>query len=277
MPAQIHPTSAIEGDVQLADDVVIGPQCVLTGPITIAAGTRLIGHAYLNGPLTLGAKNVIYPFACLGFAPQHAKFDPNKPGLGLVIGSGNTFREHVTVHRAYTDEGPTRIGNNNYFMVNSHVGHDSILGDNNTFVNAALVAGHVQIGDRTLFAGGGAVHQFCRVGDGAMIAAMTYSTLDVPPWFMLTSINMTGSVNLVGLRRNGFTSEQISEVRWVHRTLCRSGLPVANALERLREKMNSPIIADYVRFIESSRRGVCTGRARQIRGNVGPSDADSPN
>lgn len=278
MAAQIHPTAILEGDVQLADDVVIGPHCVLNGPVTIAAGTRLIGNVYLQGPLTLGERNVIYPFACLGFAPQHAKYDPQKPGLGTVIGSGNTFREHVTIHRAYTEDGPTRVGDNNYFMVNSHVGHDSIVGDNNTFVNNVALGGHVVLHDRVLLGGNSGVHQFCRIGTGAMLAAGTITTLDVPPWFMLTGTNMCGSVNLIGLRRNGFTSDLIGDVRWVHRTLCRSGLPVTTALERMRERIDSPIVADYVRFIESSKRGVCTGRARQIRGgNVGSSDTDAPN
>lgn len=275
--ATVHPTAVLDGEVTLADDVVVGPQCVLTGPITIAAGTRVIGSAYLNGPLTVGEGNVIYPFACLGFAPQHAKYDPQKPGLGTTIGDGNTFREHVTIHRAFTEDGPTRIGNKNYFMVNSHVGHDSIIADNCTFVNDVKLAGHVTVDSRVLMAGDAGVHQFCRVGEGAMLAAQTYTTLDILPWFMLTGTNMCGSVNLIGLRRNGYTSDQIGDVRWVHRVLCRSGLPVSTAVERLREKSDSQIVAGYVKFIEQSKRGICTGRARTIRGKVVASADDAPN
>ena len=119
MPS-IHPTAVLEGDVSLADDVAVGPNCVLIGPITIGAGSRLVGNVWLHGPLRMGEGNVVYPFACLGFAPQHAKFDPATAGPGVLIGDGNTIREHVTIHRAFTDEAPTTLGDRNFLMASSH-------------------------------------------------------------------------------------------------------------------------------------------------------------
>jgi UDP-N-acetylglucosamine acyltransferase len=267
MPA-IHPTAVLDGEVSLADDVVVGPGCVLTGPVTIGAGSRLIGSAYLTGPLTLGRDNVVYPFTCLGFAPQHVKFDPNEPGRGLEIGEGNSFREHVTIHRAFADDGPTRIGNRNYFMATSHAGHDCRVGDDCTFVNGALLAGHVTVQDRVTIGGGTMVHQFTHIGRGAMLSGAMAVGLDVPPWFMLTGINICGAVNLIGLRRSGMERKQIDLVRWVHRILCRSGLSVKKAVEKIRERAGDPLIDEYIAFIESSERGICHGVGKTIRGTA---------
>jgi len=266
--AEVHPTAILDGDVQLADDVVIGPSCVLTGPVTLGQGTRLIGHVYLTGPLTMGARNVVYPFTCLGFAPQHAKYDPQTPGQGLVIGDQNTFREHVTIHRAFTDEGPTRIGNRNYFMATTHVGHDAQVGNDSTFVNGAMIGGHAIIEDKVLMGGDTAVHQFCRIGRGAMIGATNAASNNVPPWFMVTGINICGAVNLVGLRRHGFGRDEIDTVRWVYRTLCRSGLSEAHAIERLQQRADSPIVAEYLRFLEQSDRPICKGIGTRARGSA---------
>lgn len=265
---EIHPTTITEGEAQLAEDVVIGPHCVLTGPITIGAGTRLIGNVYVQGPLTMGGGNTVYPFTCLGFAPQHGKYDPNEPGEGLNIGDGNTFREHVTIHRAFTEEGPTRIGDRNYFMATSHAGHDCVVGDDCTFVNGSALGGHCIVEDRVIIGGSTVVHQFCRLGRGAMLSGAMGLGMDLPPWFMLTGNNICGSINLVGLRRSGMPREQIDEVRWVYRTLYRAGMSVKQALEAIRQRADSPIVAEYVRFIESSDRGICPARGKAIRGTA---------
>jgi UDP-N-acetylglucosamine acyltransferase len=272
---QVHPSAILDGEITLADDVTIGPGCVLNGPVAIASGTRLIGNVYLQGPIQLGADNVVYPFTCLGFAPQHAKYDPATPGRGLRIGARNTFREHVTVHRAFTEEGPTTIGDRNFFMANSHVGHDAHIGSDCTFVNAALVAGHVTIEDRVLMGGGSGVHQFCRVGTGAMFAGITATTNDVLPWFMHTANNICGAINIVGLRRSGFDKQQIDDVRWVYRLFCRSKLPLPKAIEELRQRSDSPIVADYLRFLELSKRPICTARGKSARATDVKAAADN--
>jgi UDP-N-acetylglucosamine acyltransferase len=173
----VHPTSLLDGAVELGEDVTIGPSCVLTGPIRIGRGTRLIGHAYLQGPLELGADNVVYPFVCLGFAPQHLRFDPRTPGQGLTVGDGNTFREHVTIHRAFAEEHPTTIGNRNYFMGGTHAGHDCRVGDECVLVNGALLGGHVTLQDAVTVGGGTVVHQFVRIGRGAMLSGSMGLTL----------------------------------------------------------------------------------------------------
>lgn len=262
----IHPTATIDGDCDLAEDVTIGPNCVLIGPVTIGPGTRLLGNAYLNGPITLGADNSVYPYACLGFAPQHAKFDPDKPGLGLAIGNSNVFREHVTIHRAFLEDGPTRIGSHNYFMVNSHAGHDCIIGDHTTLVNNCCLGGHCVVEDHVIIGGATMVHQFCRLGRGAMLGGAMGTGLDILPWFMLTGNNVCGSVNLIGMRRSGFTREQIEDVRWIYRIVCREDHSMTRVLELLKERGDSELIKQYVEFIEASDRGICRARPKAARG-----------
>jgi UDP-N-acetylglucosamine acyltransferase len=270
MMPTVHPTATIDGDVRLADDVVIGPLCVLAGSIEIGPGTRVLGHSFLQGPLRLGGRNTVYPFACLGFSPQDLKWDPNEPGAGLVIGDGNVFREGVSIHRATSRERPTTIGDRNYFMANSHAGHDCRVGSRCTFANAAAIGGHVEIADGVTLGGVATVHQFCRVGRGAMFSGLAGVSLDVLPHFMVTGINLTGSINLVGLRRGGASRADIDTVRWVYRTICRRGMSVKHALDALRERAGDPLVAEYVAFIESSKRGICTARGQSVRGQREP-------
>ncbi|HMN95440.1 MAG TPA: acyl-ACP--UDP-N-acetylglucosamine O-acyltransferase [Phycisphaerales bacterium] len=267
--ASIHPTAILEGEIECAEDVVVGPGCVLRGPlgrpIAIGPGTRLIGRCWLEGPLRLGARNTVYPFAALGMAPQDLKFHPEEPGAGLVIGDENVFRENVTLHRATSQERPTAIGSRNYFMAGSHAGHDCQVGDGCILANGAALGGHVLLGDRVIIGGGCMVHQFCRIGRGAMLSGGVGTGRDVPPFFTLTGINVVGSINLVGLRRSGADSATIEAVRWVYSTLYRRGTAPRGALAALRTRIDEPTVREYIEFIESSRRGICPATAVSSR------------
>ena len=181
--ARIHPTAVVLGEVTLAPDVEVGPFCVIEGcpgPVSIGSGTRLMHRASVQGPCSIGERNTVYPGVTLGFPPQDLGFNPAEPGPGLVIGDDNVFREGVTIHRGKTQTA-TRIGNRNYFMVNSHAGHDCIIGDHNIFANGTLLAGHVEVADRVITGGNATVHQFCRVGRGAFVGGLTNI------WFMVLS------------------------------------------------------------------------------------------
>lgn len=254
--------------MNLADDVVIGPGCVIFGPVTLGPGCVLIANACLHGPLTMGDRNVVYPAASIGFAPQDIGFDRSQLGAGCVIGDRNTFREGVTIHRGKTDQ-PTRIGSDNYFMASSHAGHDAIIGNHCIFANGTLLGGHVEIGDRVITGGNVPVHQFVRLGRGVFISGSMATSLDVPPFFMVTGSNISGTLNLVGMRRLGVPREQIDMARWVHRTLMRSGLPLSTALERLRERGDDPMVREYIQFIESAKRPIIHGVGRPLRGTRG--------
>lgn len=264
MPS-VHPTAIIEGEVELADDCVVGPNCVLRGPLRMGAGSRLIGNVYLHGPLEIGERNLFYPFACIGFAPQHARCDPTTSGPGTAIGVDNTFRESVTLHRAFTDEGPTRVGDHNFVMANGHIGHDSIVGNHCVITQNAMLGGHCLVESNVIIGGNTGMHQFTRAGRGAMLAGGTSTTADIPPWFMLTGASVCGSVNIVGMRRSGMSSEQIDTVRWVYRTLYRSGYTLARAIVDLKTRHDDPLVSEYIAFVESSKRGLCAGRPRPDR------------
>lgn len=260
----IHPSAIIEGDVSLAEDVVVGPWCHLRGvlgPLRVGAGTRLRSRVTLEGPLDLGSGNDLYPNVCIGGAPQDLGFHPETPGAGLIIGDKNFFREGVTIHRPKTAT-PGRIGNSNYWMANSHAGHDCIIGDHCIFANGALLAGHVEVADRVILGGNTTVHQFTRVGRGAMIGGLCGISQDLCPFFMATAVNVTSAVNVVGMRRQGATASQIDTVRWIHQTICRSGLLLKSAIEVLRSRAGDPLVDEYLAFIAASKRGIVTTRGR---------------
>ncbi len=269
--AEVHATTSIVGDVDLAETVTIGPNCVLDGrlgPIRIDSGSRLIGSTHLCGPLTIGRGNTVYPFVCLGFAPQSLGYDNGQAGCGVVIGDDNTFREGVTIHRALTDHGPTTVGNDNYFMANAHVGHDVRIADHCVLANGTLISGHVVIDERVIIGGNVGVHQFCRIGRGAILSGAVALSRDLPPFFTLTGINVAGSLNMVGMRRQGLTEDQIQDVRWVYKTLYRRRLPVRQAIDALKERADRPIVAEYVEFLETSQRGLCPGHGQTKRNPV---------
>jgi len=259
--ATIHPTSIIEGDVELADDVVVGPYCTLQGTIKIGAGTNIMANCHVFGLTCMGESNVLWPGAVLGGPPQDINFDHAQEAPGLMIGDRNIFREGATLHRGKTEE-PTRIGNDNYFMTNSHVGHDTVMGNNIQVATGAMLGGHCIVDDRVIIGGATTVHQFCRIGEGAMLAGSTGASLDVPPWFLMTTLSTCSSLNLIGMRRSGMSAEAMASRKWVFRTLYRERRSVKGALEVLRGRMDDPVIAEYVEFIESSDRGICWGPKR---------------
>lgn len=261
----IHPTAIIEGNVTLADDVVVGPWCHLMGtlgPITIGAGTILRARVQLEGPLTIGQKNQFYANTCIGCAPQDLGTPPDFPGKGITIGSNNVFREGVTISRPKMDQ-PGRIGDSNYWMANSHAGHDCTVGNNCVFANGTLLAGHVDVADRVITGGSAAVHQFVRLGRGCFVSGVAGVFHDVCPFFLVSTTNYAGGLNVIGMRRSGVSSASIDSARWAYATLCRSHLLPKNALEVLRTRAGDPMIDQYISFVESSKRGIVSTRGRR--------------
>lgn len=264
--ADIHDTAILAGDVQLADDVIIGPGCVLDGtiaPIVVGAGCRLVARCYMTGPTTMGKGNTLWPGVSIGTPPQDVNYDPFEPGSGLVIGEGNVFRECTTVHRGKTDE-PTRIGNDNYFMTSAHVGHDSQVGNGVMMATGSMLGGHAIIEDKVIIGGTSGIHQFVRIGTGCMIAGGAGSSCDVPPWCTVTSINRVVGQNLVGLRRSGMPEEDVAAHRAVFKVLYRSG-HAAGAIKSTLQSMaddGDTVAAQYVAFLELSTRPMCPGPGR---------------
>jgi UDP-N-acetylglucosamine acyltransferase len=252
---QVHPTAIVDPQARLAEDVVVGPQCIITGEVRVGPRCRLLHRVTLQGPITLGSDNTLYPEVCLGMAPQDLKYDPVNPGAGLVIGDRNTFREGVTIHRATGSE-PTTVGHENYFMVNSHLGHDVKLGNHCMIVNGVLVGGHVHIGDRVLLGGGCGIHQFCRVGRLSIISGCNGITQDLPPFCALYNTRFVGSLNIVGLRRAGLR-EHITPLKAAFDLLYRSSHTLPRAVELIRHQLGEdPLCRELADFVADSRRGI---------------------
>ena len=196
----------------------------------------------MQGPMVIGEGNDFWPFSCIGVAPQTSHFDPSVEGPGTVIGDQNVFREHSSVHRSIHETDPTRIGDRNLFMDSAHAGHDVVMGNGIVLANGSALGGHVIVEDDVIIGGNAAVHQFVRVGRGAMMSGLAGTALDVMPWFMVTRLNVAGSFNVIGLRRQGFSREDIHTVRWVYRLFCRNGHTVGEAIEQLNERKGEPVV-----------------------------------
>jgi UDP-N-acetylglucosamine acyltransferase len=254
--ATVHPTACVDDRATLAADVVVGPWCVIQGEVRIAAGSRLISHVCIEGPVALGRNCTIFPFATIGFAAQDRRhlIDPRSPGVRL--GDDNIVREGVTIHRA-TAGSPTTLGDRNYLMANSHVAHDCVLGSDITMANGSLLGGHVSVGDKAFLGGNSAVHQFCRVGRLAMISGSAMISKDLPPFCTLYENKRVGSLNLVGLRRAGFR-DHIKPLMRAYEIFFSEDHTNVRSVELIQSEVgDDPLCAEFAQFIASSRRGLC--------------------
>jgi UDP-N-acetylglucosamine acyltransferase len=260
MSELIHPTAVIGPDAELAPDVQVGPYAILEGPVQIGPGCVIEGHACLTGPLTMGRENFVGHGAVLGKSPQHKGYrgDPTY----LTIGNGNVFREHVTIHRGTVEGGgQTRIGDRNLFMVGSHVGHDAQVGNGCTLVNGALVAGHVTLFDACILSGHAAVQQRVRIGRLSMLSGLGSTSKDVPPFVLQQGYNCVTGLNIVGLRRAGFSTETIAALRESFRILYKEGRPLSAALKRIEADLGEVAeVTEFVDFIRGTSLGINPAR-----------------
>jgi len=257
MTTVIHPTASIAPDAELADGVEVGAYAVIGAGVVIGANTVVGPHAVVQGPTRIGADNRIFQFASVGSAPQDKKYagEPTR----LEIGDRNLIRECVTLNRGTVqDLGVTAIGDDNLFMAYSHVAHDCRIGNKCVLANNATLGGHVQLGDWVIMGGLSAIHQFCKVGAHAFIANNAAVTRDVPPFVMAVGQPAAAhSVNAEGLKRRGFTPEQIRNIRNAFRVLYRSGLKLADAAAQLGVMAEEqPELRAIVEFLPRSTRSI---------------------
>ena len=257
MARNIHPTALVAPEAELGEDVEVGAYAIVGAGVVVGANTRIGAHAVLEGPARLGADNQISPFASVGSAPQDKKYkgEPTR----LEIGDRNVIREFVTLNRGTTkDEGVTRIGDDNLFMAYAHVAHDCRVGSQCVLANNATLGGHVHVDDWVIMGGLSAVHQFCKVGAHAFIANNAAVTRDVPPYIMAVGQPAAAhSVNSEGLKRRGFTPEQIRNLRNAFRLLYRSGLKLADATAQLAAiAEEQPEVRAIVEFLPRSTRSI---------------------
>ena len=257
MAVNIHPTAQVAPGAELGDGVEVGAYAVIGPDVQVGANTRIGPHAVIQGPASIGADNVIFQFASVGSAPQDKKYkgEPTR----LEVGDRNVIRECVTLNRGTTkDQGVTRIGSDNLFMAYAHVAHDCQIGNQCVLANNATLGGHVHLGDWVIMGGFSGVHQFCKVGAHAFIANNAAVTRDVPPYIMAVGQPAAAhSINSEGLKRRGFTPEQIRNLRNAFRLLYRSGLRLADATAQLAAlAQEQPEVGAIVEFLPRSTRSI---------------------
>lgn len=257
----IHPTAIVEEGAKLAEDVKIGPFCVVGGEVELAEGVELVSHVSVAGHTLIGARTKVYPFTSLGHPPQDLKFKGENSRL--EIGSDCVIREHVTMNPGTEGGGLlTKIGDGGLFMVGVHIAHDCIVGDRVVLANNAIVAGHVVIGDRVVIGGHSAVLQFVRIGKGAMIGGMSGVEQDVLPYGLVMGKRATfAGLNIVGLKRSSLPLDQVKELRRTVEKLFldSDGGTLAGRAEVLRRECpGNPLIEEVVEFVlGQSRHGIC--------------------
>lgn len=253
----IDPRAIVDPAAKIAPGVAVGPFSIIGPDVEIGDGCEIGPHVVIRGPTRIGRENRVFQFASIGEIPQDKKYKGEE--TVLEIGDRNVIREFVTMHRGTMQGGGvTRIGNDNLLMANVHIAHDCIVGNHTIFANNASLAGHVIVEDYVILGGYSLVHQFCNIGAYSFSAAASLITKDVPP-FVLVSGHMARpyGLNTEGMRRRGFDAETVRRLRNAYRILYRSNLPLAQAIEKLREiAPECPEVGRIADFVERSRRGI---------------------
>ncbi|HXV76144.1 MAG TPA: acyl-ACP--UDP-N-acetylglucosamine O-acyltransferase [Candidatus Polarisedimenticolaceae bacterium] len=253
----IDERAVVDPRAQLGRDVVVGPFCAIGPEVTIGDGCILDSHVVVRGPTRIGQGNKISPMASIGGPPQDLKY-AGEP-TSLVIGDRNRIHEFVTLNRGTAGGGGiTRIGDDNLMMAYTHIGHDCQIGSRVIFANAATLAGHVEVGDDATIGAFSGVHQYCRIAAHAFIGGYSVITQDALPW--VTTVGnraKTYGLNIVGLKRKGYSKETIVALKRCYMILFRSATPFDEALERVEAELGDVAEVRYfVEFIRGSRRGV---------------------
>lgn len=249
----IHPTAIISPQAEIAADVRVDPYVVIEEDVVIGPGCVIASHATIKRFTTLGQRNRVYEHAVLGGEPQDVKFKGE--ASRLIIGDDNLIRESVTLHRASGEGEATRIGSRNFFMIGVHIAHNCEVGDDNIFANGAALAGHITVEDHVFLSSNVGAHQFVRMGRYAMVGGKSKIVQDVLPYF-ITDGNppRVRGLNLVGLRRAGFTPESRQALKKAYQILLRSGLPLEDALREMAQ-LNDNHVNHLIGFVRGSQRG----------------------
>ena len=253
-----HPQSIVSESAQLAENVEVGPYAIIEPGVSIAAGCRIESHSKICRGVKMGKNNLVGHGAVIGGNPQDLSFDP-QINSGVIIGDDNNFREHVTISRSTELDGNTIIGNRNFFMAVSHIAHDVIVGNDNILANNVMIAGHVRIGNKVFLGGGTAIHQFTHVGDFAMSQGNSTLTQDIPPYCVAHKFNQLSGLNVIGLRRGGFSPEDRKEIKLAYSLVLKSKSTREDALKEAGSRDFGPVAARLVEAVRSpSSRGILT-------------------
>jgi UDP-N-acetylglucosamine acyltransferase len=252
----IHPTALIDATARLAPDVTVGAHAIIEAGVVIGPGSTIAAHAIIKKNTVLGKNVQVDHFTVLGGNPQDLSFKSDIKS-NVQIGDGTILREHVTVHRATQPGLATIVGQNNLLMAGSHVAHDCVLGNHVILANGCMLGGHVQVGDHAFISGGVAVHQFCRVGTGSMTSGNAVITEDVPPHALAHSRNQVSGLNLVGMRRRGLSTAEITELKKAfHAVYAPNGNCLSFAQAALESGTFTTTVAqEFLNFFLGGKRG----------------------
>ena len=255
---EIHPQATVAASAKLGKGVRVGAYAVVGEDVELGDGCAVHAQAVVKGPSRFGKSNVFHAFCVIGGDPQDYTFRGER--VELFAGDGNIFREYVTVSRGtQKGGGKTSLGDDNFFLAYSHVGHDCQIGSHTLFVNGATLAGHVTVEDYVTIGAFCPVHQFCRIGRYAYVGASTVITQDVPPFSKVVTERETKSfgINTIGLERKGFSPERLQALKRAYRVLLRSKLNTSQALEEMKKTLSdSPDVEELIKFIEKAERGI---------------------
>lgn len=258
----IDPSAVIASTARVHPDAVIGPRtrvgefCVIESDVVIGADCSFEPYCFVKRWTTLGDSNEISAGTALGTDPLDKNFTGERSYLR--IGHRNKIREHYTISRGTKPESVTTIGDGNYIMTSGHIAHNCTIGNNTVIASTSLVAGYVEVEDQAFISGGVGIHQFSKIGRLAMVAGSTRVNLDLPPFFMYAGLYAEAKgLNVVGLRRAGFTAAQIANIKRAYRVLYRSGLKLEEALVKIETELADANTLHLVKFIRNSARGIC--------------------
>jgi UDP-N-acetylglucosamine acyltransferase len=254
--ARVAATARVHPDARVGAGVAIGEYSIIEEEVVIGAACRLEPYVYVKRWTSLGERNEISSGTVLGTDPLDKNFEGERSYLR--IGEGNIIREHYTISRGTQPESVTEIGDGNYIMTSGHIAHNCRIGNNCVIASCALVAGHVDVEDQAFISGGVVIHQYSKIGRLAMIGGNSRVNSDVPPYFLYSDFNVTAKgLNLVGLRRAGFSREDIAALKSAYRILYRSGIKLEEALGRIEAELDTEHTRHLVKFIRNSKRGIC--------------------
>jgi UDP-N-acetylglucosamine acyltransferase len=254
--ATVAATARVHPEARIGPQAVIGEFAIVEADVVIGAHCRLEPYVFVKRWTTLGERNEISAGTVLGTDPLDKNFTGQRSYLR--IGDGNIIREHYTISRGTQPESVTTIGDGNYIMTSGHIAHNCVIGNNCVIASCALVAGHVHVEDQAFISGGVVIHQYSKVGRLAMIGGNSRVNLDVPPYFLYTDFNARpNGLNVVGMKRAGFTAAEIAALKSAYRILYRSRLKLKDALARIAAEFDTEHTRHLVKFIKSSDRGIC--------------------
>jgi UDP-N-acetylglucosamine acyltransferase len=255
--AKIHPTAILDPDAQIGADVEIGPFSIIGRQAVIGQKTVVQSHVVIEGELKIGTGNFIGRGAIIGAPPQDVSFSPERKTT-VEIGKNNVIREYCTIHRGSPNGSATKIGNNNFLMAGAHIGHNCVIGNNVVIANNCLLAGHVLIDDGAFLGGGSTFHQFMHVGRLVMVQGSSAFGKDLPPFVIAAERNSVFGVNVVGLRRAGFSAKDRDEIKVAFKLFYMSGLNISQALEKATTMKLGPAAREFFDFIaQAKKRGIC--------------------